>query len=168
MLPGVQALCRAVLMARTRRVARVAAAVARGRTRRRVSALRATFHNPTSLPQVPCSGYFLHSLSCWYTLHDAKVMPTTPFLSTHVGWRHATQTRLASTVLGRLSRAAAASGLHRRHLALRGLVGLMRAASAAWEARADAEDHAARYRLWSCLRGWRRAAEEQVSGPASP
>lgn len=109
---------------------------------------------------LPCSCAERNARSAYCTFPDTYVARRRADTGTTY---HTTQSRLASTVLGRLSSAAAASALHRRHLALRGLVGLMRAASAAWEARADAEDHAARYRLWSCLRGWKRAAEDQAS-----
>ncbi|KAG2486548.1 hypothetical protein HYH03_014849 [Edaphochlamys debaryana] len=77
--------------------------------------------------------------------------------------RNTRRARLAAAVLSRLSAAARAAALHRRHLAHRVLLGLMRAASAGWAARADAEDWALRRRLWSCFVGWRRAAEELVS-----
>ncbi|KAG2446532.1 hypothetical protein HYH02_008519 [Chlamydomonas schloesseri] len=77
--------------------------------------------------------------------------------------RYLRRSRLALAVLDRLSAAAAAAGLHRRHLAHRVLLGFMRNASDAWSARADAEEFATRRRLWSCFKGWRQAAEEQAS-----
>ncbi|KAG2433922.1 hypothetical protein HXX76_008274 [Chlamydomonas incerta] len=73
------------------------------------------------------------------------------------------RSRLALAVLDRLSAAAAAAGLYRRHLSHRVLLAFMRNASDAWTARAGAEDFASRRRLWTCFAGWRKAAEDQAS-----
>ncbi|GLC34869.1 hypothetical protein PLESTM_000248600 [Pleodorina starrii] len=71
--------------------------------------------------------------------------------------------RVARAALARLRAWARAAALHRHHLTTRVLMGLMRAAAAGWSARADAEEHCRRRRLWSCFQGWRQAAERQAS-----
>ncbi|EFJ42563.1 hypothetical protein VOLCADRAFT_107200 [Volvox carteri f. nagariensis] len=71
--------------------------------------------------------------------------------------------RVARAVLGRLIAWVRAASLHRRHVHQRVLLGLMRAARASWAAQADAVEHCWRRRVWSCLQGWRVAAERQAS-----